>query len=157
ADLLAILPEKRAQLLQQLNPDNRDFTFRNIDVDKTAPGGASNGNLSDPFYETPYALHFNLDAQRELAGNLVVSGDFTWRRFLHNFLPDMDYNRFERRINGVQTPMIPICTAAQRNDVTAVCSAGPITFDNTTGIADYKGLLVRLEKRFSRRTQFLTS
>ena len=46
---------------------------------------------------------------------------------------------------------------AQQNDLTAVCSTGQITFDNTSGIAEYHGLLVRLEKRFSRRTQFLAS
>jgi hypothetical protein len=151
ADLLTILPEKRAELLRQLNPDNRDFTFRNLDLNKTGL------NLSDPSYETPYALHFNLGVQRELAPDLVLSADFAWRRFLHTFLPDIDYNRFDRRINGVQTPVIPRCAAAQRNDLAAVCSNGVITFDNTTGIAEYKGLLVRLEKRFSRRTQFLVS
>jgi hypothetical protein len=102
-------------------------------------------------------LHFNLGVQRELAPDLVLSADFAWRRFLHTFLPDIDYNRFDRRINGVQTPVIPRCAAAQRNDLAAVCSNGVITFDNTTGIAEYKGLLVRLEKRFSRRTQFLVS
>jgi hypothetical protein len=41
--------------------------------------------------------------------------------------------------------------------LTAVCSTGPITFDNSSGIADYHGLIVRLEKRFSRRVQFLAS
>jgi len=147
ADLLTILPGIRADLLRQLNSDNRDFTFRNLDLDK------SGQNLSDPFYETPYALHFNLGVQRELARDLVLSADFVRRRFLHNFIPGVDYNRF----NSAQGPVIPRCSAAQRNDVTAVCSAGPITFDNTTGIAQYKGLLVRLEKRFSRRTQFLAS
>jgi carboxypeptidase family protein len=151
ADLLAILPGIRADLMGQLNPDNRDFTFRNIDLNKTG------SNLSDPFYETPYALHINLGVQRELARDLVLSADFAWRRFLHTYLPGIDYNRFNRRINGVQTPVIPVCTSEQRNDVTAVCSAGPITFDSTSGTADYKGLLVRLEKRFSRRTQFLVS
>ena len=35
ADLLAILPATRADLTQQLNPENRDFSFRNIDLDKT--------------------------------------------------------------------------------------------------------------------------
>jgi hypothetical protein len=152
ANLLAVLPGIRADLLRQLNPDNRDFTFRNLDLNKTGQ------NLSDPFYETPYALHFNLGVQRELARDLVLSADFVWRRFLHNFLPDIDYNRYDRRVNGVQTPVIPRCTTdAQRNDITAFCSTGAITFDNTTGIAEYKGLLVRLEKRFSRQTQFLVS
>lgn len=152
ADLLAILSEKRAELMRQLDPDNRDFTFRNLDLNKTG------NNLADPSYETPYALHFNLGVQRELARDLVVSADFAWRRFLHTFLPDIDYNRFNRRINGVRTPVIPRCaTDIQRSDMAEVCSNGPITFDNTTGIANYKGLLVRLEKRFSRRSQFLVS
>jgi carboxypeptidase family protein len=148
ANLLTILPGIRGDLMRKLNPDNRDFTFRNIDVNKTGQ------NLSDPSYETPYALHFSLGAQRELAYDLVLSADFVWRRFLHTFIPDIDYNRSNRIPQG---PVIPTCSPTQRNDVTAVCSAGSITFDNTTGIAEYKGLLVRLEKRFSRRTQFLAS
>ena len=36
----------------------------------------------------------------------------------------IDYNRFNRRPQG---PLIPVCTAAQRNDVTAMCSNGSIT------------------------------
>jgi hypothetical protein len=147
ADLLTILPSIRADLLRQLNPDNRDFTYRNLDLDKTGLF------LSDPFYETPYGLHLSLGAQRELAHNLVLTADFAWRRFLHTVLSGIDYNRF----NGAQGPVIPRCANAQKNDLTAVCSNGPITFDNTSGIAQYKGLLVRLEKRFSHRTQFLAS
>src|SRR5262249_5494915 len=147
-DLLAILPDIRADLMQQFKPGNRDFTFRNINLNKTA------SNLSDPSYEAPYALHLNLGLQRELAHDMLISADFVWRRFLHTFLAGIDYTRFNRLPQG---PAIPHCTPAQTNDWTAVCSAGPITFDNTSGIVQYKGLLVRLEKRFSRRTQFLAS
>ena len=146
-DLLAILPGIRADLERQLNPDNRDFTFRNLDLNKT---GLS---LSDPSYEAANAVHFNLGVQRELADNLVLSADFAFRRFLHTPFLGIDYNRFNRP----QGPVIPRCTAAQRNDLTAMCSSGPITFDNTSGIATYQGLLVRLEKRFSRGMQFLAS
>jgi len=147
ANLLSILPGIRADLMASLNPDNRDFTYRNIDMDKTG------SNLSDPFYQTPYALHFSLGVQRELARDLVLTADFAWHRFLHTFIPDIDYNRF----NSAQRPLIPRCTQAQQSDLTAICSNGPITFDNTTGIAQYHGLLMRLEKRFSKRTQFLAS
>jgi len=146
-DLLAILPGIRADLESQLNPDNRDFTFRNLDLNKT---GLS---LSDPSYQAANAVHFNLGLQRELADNLVLSADFALRRFLHTPFLGIDYNRFNRP----QGPVIPRCTAAQRNDLTAMCSSGPITFDNTSGIATYQGLLVRLEKRFSRGMQFLAS
>jgi hypothetical protein len=67
ADLLTILPGIRAELLQHLNPDNRDFTFRNLDLNKQG------GNLSDPSYETPYALHLNVGVQREIARDLVLN------------------------------------------------------------------------------------
>ena len=147
ADLLAILPGIRAALEQQLDPDNRDFTFRNLDLNKTGL------NLSDPSYRAAYALHFNLGVQRELAQDLVLSSDFVVRRFVHTPLLGIDYNRFNRP----QGPVIPRCTGSQRNDLTAVCSNGPITFDSTSGIATYNGLLVRLEKRFSRGLQFLAS
>ena len=53
--------------------------------------------------------------------------------------------------------MIPRCTATQRSDPSAACSNGAITFDNTSGLDRYQALLVRVEKRFSRRTQFLGS
>jgi Carboxypeptidase regulatory-like domain len=147
ADLLTILPDIRADFLEQLHPDNRDFTFRNLDLDK------SGQNLSDPSYETPYALHLNLGVERQLARDLVLRADFAWRRFLHNFISDIDYNRF----NSSRGPVLPACTQAQKNDLMAVCSNGQISFDNTTGIAQYQGLLLRLEKRFSRGTQFLAS
>ena len=149
ADLVAILPGIRADLLQRANPDNRDFTFRNLDLNKTG------SDLTDPSYQTPYAVHFSAGMQRQLAHDLVLSADFAWRRFVHTLREAIDYNHFNRKPQG---PVIPACiNPAQRNDVTAVCSLGVISFDNTSGIALYKGLLVRLEKRFSRRTQFLAS
>jgi len=147
ATLLTILPSIRADLLRQLNPDNRDFTLRNLDINKTG------SNLSDSGYGTQYSLHFSAGVQRELARDLVLSADFVRRRFLHTYFAGVDYNHF----NSARGPVIPRCTPAQRIDVAAVCSAGPITFDNTSGIAQYQGLLLRLEKRFSGRTQFLAS
>src|SRR4030095_12649777 len=88
ADLLAVIDSIRADLLAQLNPNNRDFTFRNLNLDKT---GAF---ISDPSYQTPYGLHFGLGAQRELASNLVLTTDFVLRRFLHTVLSGIDYNQF---------------------------------------------------------------
>ncbi len=131
-------------MTEQLNPDNRDFTFRNLDLNKS---GAA--NLSDPFYEAAYAMHFDLGVQRELAATWFCRptspGDGSFTRFLSG----IDYNRFNRQPQG---PVIPRCMGSQSADLTAMCSTGQITFDNTSGIAKYHGLLVRLEKRFSRRT-----
>ena len=147
AQLLSILPGLRAELLRTRNPDNRDFSVRNLDFTK------SGANLYDPFYQTPYAIHLTLGVQRELAGGFVLNADVVWKRFIHTYINGIDYNRW----NSAGGPVIPACTNQQRNDPAAVCSNGNIYFDTTIGRARYKGLLVRAEKRFSNGTQFLAS
>ncbi len=148
ADVVAILPSIRADLLQTLNPGNRDFTIRNVDSTKEGQ------NLYDPDYATPYAVHASLGFQRELAPRLVLGADVVWKDFHQTFINGIDYNRW----NGRSGPVIRRCsTIAERNDPVAMCSNGPIYFDTTSGRARYVGLLVRLEKRLSRGTQFLAS
>jgi hypothetical protein len=90
--------------------------------------------------------------QREVARDFVVSADFVYRFFI-NTLSSFDYNRF----SSAAGPVIPTCVGAQRDDPKAFCSSGAITVFNNSGRAKYKGLLVRAEKRLSRRTQFLVS
>ncbi len=147
AQVLEILPAIRAQLLQSLNPGNRDLSLLNID------GTKEGQNLYDPSYATPYAIHASLGVQRELAQGLVISADMTWKRFIHTYINGIDYNRW----NSAAGPVIPRCIGAQLDDVHAACSNGPMYFDTTIGRARYLGLLVRVEKRFSRRTQLLAS
>jgi hypothetical protein len=70
-------------------------------------------------------------------------------------LGSLDLNRFNRFVNGVQTPVIPRCTsAAQSADPNAQCSNGSITFWTPGGREVYNGLLVKLDKRFSHRYLF---
>ena len=147
AQLLSILSGLRAELLRTRNPDNRDFSVRNLDFTK------SGANLYDPSYETPYGIHVGLGVQRELARGVVLNADVVWKRFVHTFINGIDYNHW----NSVAGPVIPACTTEQKNDVTAVCSNGNIYFDTTIGRDRYLGLLVRAEKRFSRRAQLLAS
>lgn len=147
ADLISMLPGIRAELLSTLDIDNRDFATRNLDALKEGQ------NLYDPSYETPSAVHLNLGIQRELAPGFTISADVVWRKFIHTFINGIDYNRW----NSASGPVIPACTPAQRTDVRAVCSNGPLYFDTTIGRARYKGLLVRLEKRLARRAQFLAA
>jgi hypothetical protein len=147
AQFLSILPGLRADLLRTRNSDNRDFSVRNLDFTK------SGANLYDPSYRTPYAVHVSFGVQRELRSGLVLSADLVWKRFVHNYINGIDYNRW----GSAAGPVIPACTPQQKNDVTAVCSSGNIYFDTTIGRARYKGLLVRAEKRFSGGTQFLAS
>ncbi len=91
--------------------------------------------------------------QREFARSIVLNADIVWKRFSNTFINGIDYNRW----NSVGGPVIPACTEQQRNDVTAVCSNGNIYFDTTIGRGRYIGLLLRAEKRFSGRGQFLVS
>ena len=145
--MLAIIPSILSDLQRGLNPNNRDFSVRNIDVAK------SGSDLFDPFYQASYALHFNLGVQRQIASDLVINADFVWRHFVHTPINNIDYNRY----NSTQGPVLPRCTAAAKNDPLAACSNGAIGFDNSAGLTRYKGLLVRVEKRFSRHVQFLGS
>ncbi len=144
--LMTILPALRADLLQRRgDPNNRDFSIRNIEVDKLGQVGVKD-------LATPYATHLSLGVQREFASNLVLSVDFVYRHFIH-YSALTDYNHFF----SVRGPVIPVCIGAQRDDPQARCSAGPIMVVDEFARARYRGLLVRLEKRFSRRTQFLAS
>ena len=84
---------------------------------------------------------------------LVVSADFAWKRFIHTFINGIDYNRW----NSAAGPVIPACTGAQLDDVMPSAPTAPsISTPRSAGPA-IAGLLVRVEKRFSRRTQFLAS
>jgi hypothetical protein len=147
AHLLNILPAIRGDLAASIDPDNRDFSVRNLD--RTKEGA----NLYDPDYQNPYAVDATIGAQREIGAGIVVSADFVWKHFVHTFINGVDYNHW----NSARGPVIRRCEAAERDALHAVCSNGPLYFDTTLGRARYKGLLVRAEKRFADRWQFLVS
>jgi hypothetical protein len=146
ADLMSILAMVRTDLLRQRgDPNNRDFSVRNIEVDKL-------GQTSAPDLFTPYAIHLNLGLQREFTHNLVLTADFAYRHFMHIPGVGIDYNHF----NSLR-PVIPRCVGAQRDDPQALCSLGSINAIDSFDRAIYKGLLVRAEKRLSKHTQFLVA
>ena len=139
-----------AALQAQLSPTNlNDLSIRNIQLGKTAT------NLYPLEYPVQHAIHMNIGVQRELRGNMVLGVEFVRRNFEDTLLGSVDLNRFNRFVNGVQSPVIPRClTAAERNDPNAQCSNGPITFWTPEGREVYNGLLVKLDKRFSNRYLF---
>ena len=124
--------------------------MRNIQLGKTA------SDLYPLEYPVQHSLHMNLGVQRELPGNMVLGVEFVRRRFDDTLLGSLDLNRFNRFINGVQTPVIPRCIdgCAERADPNAQCSNGAITFWTPGGREVYNGLLVKLDKRFSNRYLF---
>ncbi|MBI3680339.1 MAG: TonB-dependent receptor [Acidobacteria bacterium] len=146
-DLQRILPAIRAEAERALARPSFDLSIRGIDVAKTGV------DLMPHNYPTPYSTHFNIGVQREIMRNMVVSADFVNRQFIHLLFGGVDYNRFQR----VQGPVIPRCTAAQAGNPAAQCSVGPITFFDPADRNRYRALLVKVDKRFSRRFQFTAS
>ena len=135
-----------------LTPANPgDLSVRAIQLNKAA------AQLYPPEYPVQRSYHMTVGLQRELRHDMVLSIDFVRRVFVNTLLGEIDYNRFNRRINGVQTPVIPRCTSpAQQANPSAQCSNGPITFWTPGGRGVYNALLVKLDKRFSNR-YFLTA
>ena len=132
-----------------LAPRGDDLTVRNIQIGKTA------ADLYPLEYPVQHALHMSLGIQRELPGNMVLGAELVRRHFDDTLLGSLDRNRFNRFINGVQTPVIPRClTAADQSNPNAQCSTGPITFWTPEGRERYSALLLKLDKRFSNRWLF---
>jgi len=139
-----------AALRAQLAPrDLNDLSVRNIQLGKTAT------DLYPLEYPVQHALHMSLGIQRELPGNMVLAVEGVRRRFDDTLLGSLDWNRFNRFVNGVQTPVIRRCASAvEVANPTAQCSTGPITFWTPGGHETYNALLVKLDKRFSNRYLF---
>ncbi len=117
------------------------------------------GALYPRNFPTTQAQHFNIGVQHEIMTNLVVQADFVYRHSIHGtpggfFGAAVDYNRYY----SVGGPVIPACTSfAQQNNPAAQCSAGPIDFWWQGANSTYKALLVKLDKRYSRRYLFTAS
>ncbi len=103
------------------------------------------------------AYHLSFGVQRELRRDMVLSVDFVRRVFLNLQYGDLDLNRFNRYINGVQTPVIPKCVGTQASDPKAECSTGSINFWQAGARSTYTAMLVKLDKRFAHRYQFTAS
>ena len=145
AHVVQILPDVRSFLEQQLgDPSNTDLSVRNIEVFKQGTG------LVARDFTAPYSAHMNAGVQRELATNLVLSADFVYRRFVHQNMGDIDFNRW----GSAGGPVIRACQVPELLDTSAQCSSGPITVQVSGGLATYRGLMVRVDKRWSRGIQF---
>ena len=150
AQFMQIYEQQIGALQAQLTPANPDdLSIRNIQLGKTAT------DLYPLEYPVQHALHMSIGIQRELPGNTVLGVEFVRRRFDDTLLGSLDLNRFNRFVNGVQSPVIRQCASAgERNDPNAQCSTGAITFWTPGGREVYNGLLMRFDKRFSNRYMF---
>ncbi len=174
ADMLAYLPSARAQLAADIlsRYNGQDLSVRGVELTKTVQGaGALDAIYNTDSGVTPYTFHLNAGVQREIARNLAVSADYVMRRGVHFgafelFFPDLNrWNDFAPgytllatgAVNSaslVRTPVMPVCTAAQRTDPKAVCSLGPIQYGMPGILSRYSALQVKVDKRFSQTFQF---
>ena len=147
-----------------------DLTKLRAQQDSTFPGTGSQpqvllskqanalGALYPREFPTTQAQHFNIGFQRELGNAFVVQADYVYRHMIHGtpggfFGASVDFNHF----NTVGGPVIPACSATQAKDPNALCSNGPINFWWPGATSRYQALLVKADKRFSRRYQFTAS
>jgi hypothetical protein len=111
-------------------------------------------------------VHVTAGVQRELALNLWLSVDLVLRRYAHvgGFTGTyfQDRNRFNRPrvtsvdpdtgiVSFVRDPVIPACAPEQARalDPQDQCSSGPIIVYGSGGTSLYRGLHVKLDRRFS--------
>ena len=153
AQYLQIVQQQGPVVSQTLAPKNlNDLSVRNIQLFK------SGAQLYPSEYPVQRSYQMSVGIQRQLPFDMVLSADLVRRVFVNTLLGEIDYNRFNRRINGVQTPVIPRCAnAAQRNDPNAQCSTGGISFWTPAGRSVYNALLLKVDKRMSKRFLFTAS
>jgi carboxypeptidase family protein len=149
---LQIYQAEIGSVLARLPRNLDDLSVRAIQLNK------SGAQLYPHDYPVQRSYQMNLGIQRDIGHDAVASVYFVRRIFVNTLLGEVDYNRFNRRINGVQTPVIPRCTSVlQQNDPAAQCSTGGISFWTPGGRGVYNAMLAKLDKRFSKRYQFTVS
>jgi hypothetical protein len=132
-------------------PTSGPFTVTGIDVSK------SGIEIFPPQYPIARSYQINAGIQRDLGHNIVLTADYAFRQGENVSQGELDWNLNSRFINGVRTPVIPSCTQAQLFVVGQECSSGPITFWTPEARSRYNGLLMKLNKRLSSRSQFTAS
>ncbi|MBX9604210.1 MAG: TonB-dependent receptor [Bryobacteraceae bacterium] len=139
---------------QQFAPNFSDLSIRGIDLAKSASGFST---IFPRDYPVMYGLHYNIGVQRELMKDLVVTADFVMRQFNRLNYLDFGVAPDANRFQSARGPVIPQCVGAQSQDPRAQCSTGPIQYRIPGARSLYRGLLIKADKRFSRRHQFTIS
>ena len=140
------------QLLAPTNvPTSGPYTVSGLDVAKQG------ARIFPPQFPIMRSYQTSIGVQRDLGHDMVLTADWARRQFENVQLTDVDLNRFNRFINGVQTPVIPVCSPSQAFVAGQECSLGGISFTDPEGRSVYDGLLVKVQKHFSKRYQFVAS
>ncbi len=143
------VPVLQAQLFGN-TPRSGPYTVSNIDVTKQGV------ELYPSAFPLLHSYQTSIGVQRELGHDMVITVDYARRIGVHVNLGEQDLNRFARTADGLN-PIIPRCATTPDFIVGQDCSTGGITFWVPEGRSVYNGLLVKLQKRFSNRYQFVAS
>jgi hypothetical protein len=149
---LQAMNQQAPGIAASLAPTNlNDLSVRNIDRNKQGV------QLYPKDYPVQRSYHMNLGVQRQLRNDMVLQVDLVRRVFVNTNLGEIDWNRWNRFVNGVRSPVIPACTGNQAGIIGFNCSTGPITFWTPGGRSVYNAMLLKLDKRFSNRYLFTAS
>jgi hypothetical protein len=134
-DMLALAPAVRADV------ESRAFNC-------TLPTSVEcfqsiSGPLFSTEFQIPYSLQYAIGIQKELPGKMLVQADFNYRKGVHEVLT-YDANFFQRvDRNGNSIPQTDFPNG--------------IPYADSSAFSTYKGLLVRVNRRFSDGIQFTGS
>jgi hypothetical protein len=132
-------------------PTSGPYTATGIDLAKTGV------EIYPHSYKLPRSVQTTIGLQQNLGHDMVLTADYARKVFTHVQLGELDAARYSQFINGVQTPVVPVCTQAQLFQLGQECVTGGITEWTEGGRTVYNGLLMKLNKRFSNRYQFTVS
>jgi hypothetical protein len=143
------VPALQARLFGN-TPKTGPYTVSNIDVTKQGV------EIYPADFPLLHSYQTSIGVQRDLGHDMVVTVDYARRVGVHVNLGELDLNRFARTADGL-SPIIPRCATTPDFNIGDQCSTGGITFWVPEGRSVYNGLLVKAQKRFSKRYQFTAS
>lgn len=122
-------------------------------------GRATSAAAVDVAYRTPYAVHYNLSVQRELATNLLAEVAYVGRRGL-NMSRQVNINQVVA-VNSPAATVLGAAVGSRPFNSPAVPEAARFTNDiiqqTFNGRSTYHALQARLEQRFTNGASFLAS
>ena len=103
-----------------------------------------------------HSIHMNIGVQRELGANMVLGVEFVRRAFDDTLLGSLDYNRFNRFVNGVQITGHPATARPPRSATIRTRSArtAPSRSGRRADASATRRCSCELDKRFSNRYLF---
>jgi hypothetical protein len=142
------LPAISAKLFPSNVQTSGSYTTTGIDVAKQGV------EIYPTHFPLARSYQTSIGIQRDMGHGISVTADWARRQGENVSLGEVDLNHFGYYVNSVETPVIPICTAAQQFVPGQECSTGSITVWTDEGRSVYNGLLVKVVGRINNKFHF---